>query len=172
MALPPFAGNAVLSGHSSINISSNTTISTWSQHKGVIYKVHRHVCNHSTFPDMITLLRRNKIWTDDAQNYLGDFIRRCTSCVASSTPPPTRKVSCSSINHSLNDVFMIDHVLLSSVSSIAWVHNLDSLVFPWSPMPLYSVPQWHSKQHRLINSGRLWKYRETRNSIIESVANN
>lgn len=46
------------------------------------------------------------------QRYLGGTIRRGTACIASSTPPPSRKVALNSLHRQLNDVVMIDQFYL------------------------------------------------------------
>lgn len=64
---------------------------------------------------MRTLLERNKLWSLESQKYLAELIASCPDCNASSTPPPNRRVSISSMNREFNEVVCIDHAFFGSV---------------------------------------------------------
>lgn len=81
----------------------------WPSTRRVIDKVHRHVCGHASFSDIRTLLQRNGMWSLNAQKYLASVVRDCADCVASSTPPPNRRVSLKSLDRAFNSVLCIDH---------------------------------------------------------------
>lgn len=50
------------------------------------------------------------------QNYLSTVVTECNHCKASSTPPPNRKVSLSSLNRNFNEIVCMDHCFLDSVT--------------------------------------------------------
>lgn len=107
MAVSPLS---VLTGHTaSININEDI-LQSWSQNKRIVDKVHRNTCGNSSYFDIRTILQRKKIWSDDGKHYLGDTNRKYISCIASSTQPQSRKVALGTMNRSVNDVFMIDHL--------------------------------------------------------------
>lgn len=58
-------------------ISSEHTkhsLSSWDSVKKLVDSVNRHVCGHSTFTDMRTLLLRNGLWNDGVQHYLSRVV--------------------------------------------------------------------------------------------------
>lgn len=65
----------------------------WFEVKKIIDKVHKHVCGHSTYSDIKTLLERNKLWNAEVQKYLASTLDECTNCLATSKPKENRKVS-------------------------------------------------------------------------------
>lgn len=89
---------------------------SWSALRRVVDRVHSHVCGHASYSDTRTLLVRNNLWNENVQNYLSKLISECRSCVATSTPPPNRRVSLSSLIRAFNDAVCIDHFFLESVT--------------------------------------------------------
>lgn len=73
---------ATLRVHSAVTTGENFYVKTWSQAIIIVHNVDRHVCGHSKYSDMRTLLLRKKLWYDDIKEYLGYIIRRCTSFFA------------------------------------------------------------------------------------------
>lgn len=97
-------------------LMQNPILTSWDSVKKVVDRVHRHVCGHATFSDMRTLLIRNRLWSNEVQHYLSQTVSECVSCKASSTPPPNRRVSLSSLNRQLNEVVCVDHFHLDGVT--------------------------------------------------------
>lgn len=102
--------------------SISMSFDNWPQIRRIVDKVHKHVCVHSTYSDMRTLLQRNKLWNDQAQNYLSQIVSECPDCKASSTPPPNRRVSLASLNREFNDVLCLDHMFLDKTTVL---HMMD-----------------------------------------------
>lgn len=104
-------------------LQDSTVERPWNETRRVINKVHKHTSGHASYSDMRTLLMRNKFWSESAQQYLAEIIERCEHCVASSTPPPSRKVALGSLNRSLNDLVLVNHFFLDDVKLF---HAMDS----------------------------------------------
>lgn len=113
----------------------NSSVKTWAQTKRIVHKVHSHMCVHTPYYDMRTLLRLKNLWSDDVQVYLGDIIWRCSSCGTSSTPPTSRKFKFGSVNRCLNEVLMIDYFY---IFKFRLFHCMDSYTGFSS---LYVVPE-------------------------------
>ena len=54
--------------------------------KTIVDRVHQHVCGHSNFSDMRTLLQRNGIWNRSIEDYLINVLDTCTSCKVMALP--------------------------------------------------------------------------------------
>ena len=80
-----------------ISHPENQTL-TWPYIKRIVDRVHKHVCGHAAYSDIRTLLKRNNLWSSAVQHYLDRMVHKCQSCVQSSRPQPTRKVSLSSLD--------------------------------------------------------------------------
>lgn len=102
---------------------SSSSIANWPSVGKLVDSVHRHVCGHSSYADIRMLFIRNKLWSNEVQRYLSHIVSTCTSCKASSTPPPNRRVSLMSLKRQLNEVVCIDHMHLDSVTLF---HAMDS----------------------------------------------
>ncbi len=96
----------------------------WSTVKRIVDKVHNHVCGHSTYSDMRTLLERNGFWNNAVQHYLTNAVSNCKDCIASSTPPPSRRVSLATLSREFNQVVAVDHFYLDSIRLI---HFMDTV---------------------------------------------
>ena len=96
----------------------------WPEVKKIVNKVHKHVCGHSTYSDIKTLLERNKLWNEEVQNYLTHILEACTACSTTSKPKPTRKVSLSALTRDFNNVVCIDHFHLGDSRVL---HIMDSV---------------------------------------------
>lgn len=119
------ATNTDIQSNNGTNTSSlwSSSLANWTSVKKLVDRVHRHVFRHATFSDMRTLLIRNNLWNDQVQHYLASVVTSCTSCKASSTPPPNRRVSLSSLNRQINEVVCVDHFHLDSVTLL---HAMDT----------------------------------------------
>lgn len=100
------------------------TQSPWSEVKKVIDKVHTHVCGHSSYSDIKTLLERNQLWNVDAQKYLATVLEKCSSCATTHEPKASRKVSLSTLNREFNEIVCIDYLHLRGNTVF---HMLDSV---------------------------------------------
>lgn len=58
----------------------------WSEVQTIIDRVHHHVCGHSDFGDIKTLLQRNKLWSQQAGDYVNQSIACCHGCRSTSLP--------------------------------------------------------------------------------------
>lgn len=90
-------------------------LSAWGFVKKLVNRAHRNVCGNSTFADMRNLLLRKCLWTEGVQHCLSRVVSSCSSCKASSTPPPNRCVSYLSLNHLLHEVGCVDQFHLDGV---------------------------------------------------------
>lgn len=88
----------------------------WAKLRRVVNRVHHHTWGHTSFPGMRTLLSRNGLWNEHVQHYIASTIAQCRDCKASSTPPPNRRVSISSLDKAFNDIVCIDHFYLEDVT--------------------------------------------------------
>ena len=91
--------------------------------KPIIDIVHRHVCGHSSYNDIKTLLDRNGIWNEDTKRYLAQTIETCKSCKHTSEPTGMRKVSLSSMSREFNDLVCVDHLFIDRACIF---HAMDS----------------------------------------------
>lgn len=96
--------------------SANLSYTDWSNRQRIIDRVQNHVCGHSTYSDMRTLLERNKPWDENTQKYLFQLVSNCMHCSATSTPPPNRRVFLASLSREINEVLCIDHFFLDSLT--------------------------------------------------------
>lgn len=96
----------------------------WNEIKRIVDKVHKHVCGHSPFSDMRLLLQRNGIWNNAIQHYLSTTVSKCKDCIASSVPPPARKVSLATLSRRFNEVVAVDHFYLDSIRVL---HFMDTV---------------------------------------------
>ena len=103
------AGNSVCVSESTSKQLKGRSLSDITR---IVNRVHDHVCGHSSYGDIRTLLQRNQLWNEDVQKYLSSIVERCPNCIASSSPPSNRKVSISGINRQFNDVVCVDHFWL------------------------------------------------------------
>ena len=87
----------------------------WDEIKHIIDRVHKHVCGHSCYSDMKTLLQRNDIWDESIQKYLQQTLERCPACKKTSEAQPERKVSLGTISRSFNEVLCVDHLFLNNI---------------------------------------------------------
>lgn len=97
---------------------------SWTETKRIVDKVHHHVCGHSPYSDMRTLLTKNGLWNSVTQHYLSNVVKSCKDCVESSTPPPSRKVSPATSNRKFNKVVAVDHFYLYDIKLI---HFMDTV---------------------------------------------
>lgn len=67
------------------------------------------------YSDINTQFQRNRIWSDDAQYYLGETMSRCKACIASKKAPLSKKVALNSLNRQVDDEVMIDHSYLDQI---------------------------------------------------------
>lgn len=96
-------------------VSKSLSDLSWPKRKSIVDKVHQHVCGHSSFTDIKTLLERNNIWNADVHKYLSSVIEICANCQKTCLPQPARKVSLSSMSRVFNDVVCVDHLFLDEV---------------------------------------------------------
>lgn len=94
----------------SLSSSSAAIVRPWNEIKTIVDRVHRHVCGHSNYGDIKTLLERNNLLNDDVCEYIQQLISNCRGCRSTLLPKPARKVSLSSLNGSFNQVICIDHM--------------------------------------------------------------
>lgn len=87
-----FRYTLIISASSSISVPASP-LQLWGNVEAVVDRVHLHVCGHTDFTDIKLLLQRNNVWSDDVKDYLGDTIRRCRVCRATSYPQTAREVS-------------------------------------------------------------------------------
>lgn len=93
--------------------SASQATRPWSELKPIVDKVHRHVCGHSNYQDIKTLLQRNNIWNNDVRKYLYAVLHRCTACITVQEPKASRLVSLSAMSRQFNQVVCIDHLFLN-----------------------------------------------------------
>lgn len=104
--------------------SQNTSYRPWAEVKRIIDRVNNHTCGHVTYSDMKSLLHRNNLWSPSAMKYLTETIKRCTICIASSVPPPSRRVAISLLKRSFNEVLCLDHFHLDVLRLL---HAMDTV---------------------------------------------
>lgn len=95
----------------------------WSERRKIVDKIHKHVCGHSNFGDMKTLLQRNNLWDHDTEKYLISQVDSCYMCRKAAEPKQARKVSLSSMSRNFNEVVCIDHFFLDKFKVF---HIMDS----------------------------------------------
>ncbi len=78
----------------------------------IIDKVHKHVCGHSSYSDMVMLLKRSNIWDESVEDYLQQTVSRCDSCRAATPTLPMRKVSIKGLSDPFNRTIQVDHMFL------------------------------------------------------------
>ena len=82
-------------------------------------KDHRHVCGHSNFRDIRTLLERNGLWRDDYYKYLSHVLESCLSCHETELPQKARTVSLNTISREFNQLVFVEH--FSWTTWILWM---------------------------------------------------
>lgn len=85
-------------------LSNETNTRPWSEIKKIVDKVHKHVCGHSTYPDIKILLDRNNLWNTETNKYLSSVLEKCSSCATTAQPKGTRKVSLKMLSRDFNAV--------------------------------------------------------------------
>lgn len=76
-----------------LTCSVHSATISWDQTKKLINKVLHHVCGHASYHDIMLLLDRNHIWTEDCGKYLSSIMERCAHCKVVQLPTGSRKVS-------------------------------------------------------------------------------
>ena len=104
-------------------IGSSRDSPSWKDVQKIVDKVHKHVCGHSSFSDIKTLLSRNDLWSDEVGKYLARILEGCARCAKTSEPKEQRKVSLSSMSRSFNKVVCVDHLHLGGSRVL---HIMDS----------------------------------------------
>lgn len=82
----PKCSAVALSGHS-VFTSVWSSCRRMSDVTRIVHRVYEHVCGHALYGDTRTLLQRNNNWNDDEEKMLST-VDRCSSCTASTPPPP------------------------------------------------------------------------------------
>ena len=78
-------------------VSVESKIYDWQYVKSLVNRAHRHVCVHATYADIRTFMIRNKLWSDEVQQYLSHVLSSCSSCKA--WPSSRPKCIVSKISH-------------------------------------------------------------------------
>lgn len=97
---------------------SKYDLNNWNNIQHIIHRVHNHVCRHASYYEFRTLLKRNEIWNEQCQLYLSQMTTECSHCKSTSSPPPNRRVSLSSLNREFNDTFCLVHFFLDSITML------------------------------------------------------
>lgn len=71
--------------------------------KKTIDRVRNHVCGHPNYRDTSTLLKRNKLWTEECAKYLSQLLEKCVHCRVVDYPTLNRPVSLGSRSTEFND---------------------------------------------------------------------
>ncbi len=111
--LHPTLASELLFATAKVNDSSHELLSS-------IDKVHKRVCVHSHFSDIKILLQRNNL------RYLADSSEKCSSCLATSLPKKSRKVSLAEISREFNEIVYVDHFSLTT-SKFSYYRPCDSI---------------------------------------------
>lgn len=72
----------------------------------VVHRVHRYTCCHASYSNTHTLLSRNRLWSDHAQQYLAAIVAECRDCKTASSPPHNRCFSISSLDQFFNETVL------------------------------------------------------------------
>lgn len=113
-------------------------VSSCSSVRLFVHRVQRHVCGHTTYTDIKTLLTRTDIWNEIKQHYLSAVMSEFTIFRASAIPPPNTCASISSLSRSFNAIVTFDHMFMGNTTllhrmyfatwlSSAYVVNLTAL---------------------------------------------
>lgn len=78
----------------------------------IVEKVYKHVCGHSSYSDINTLLDRSKLSNVEVNKFLFRVIENFPNCVVTSEPKQALKVSLRFMNGELNTDFYVDHLHL------------------------------------------------------------
>lgn len=97
-----------------VSFSSSNQID-WKTRKNIIDKVHCHLCGHSNFDDIKTLLERNKIRDDYCTIYLKDLLETCVSFHVMSLPTKMRSVSLNNSSRRFNQLCLVDFLYLDDL---------------------------------------------------------
>lgn len=129
----------------------------WGRVHRMADKVQKHTCRHSASSDMRTMLQRNGLWSDAVQRHLSDLVQRCNHFIASSTPPPSCKVSLATLCRELNDLMFFVHFYFNQ---LLLLHMMDAysgfstaVVFSDTSMGSPCLAFEHAW---LTHSGQLW----------------
>ena len=95
---------------------ANSKPLTWTDTVKIVDKVHKHVCGHSNFNDIRTLLERNGLWSDGCDKYLASVLESCSACRAVQMPVGMRTVSLSALSANFNQLVNIDHFFLNDIT--------------------------------------------------------
>lgn len=87
----------------------------WTEVKNIIDKLHKHVRRHANYTDYRLLSERSELWTDPVGAYAAHSIDNYTVCRSIAAPPPSKKVSISSLSKQFNEIVCIDHVYLDKL---------------------------------------------------------
>lgn len=82
----------------------------WDTVRGIIDRVYKHICGHSSFCDMRLVLEHNSLWSHLLAKCLSNMLYTCSGCHAASRPPLSRKLSIRSLSREFNDKVWIDDV--------------------------------------------------------------
>lgn len=89
--------------------------------KYIIDKAHRHLCGYSSYYDIKTLFKRNKVWKDDCSHYVRDLHETCVSCHVTYLPTKRRAVALNSFSPGSNELCFVDFSTLTIYScSTVW----------------------------------------------------
>ena len=108
----------VIGGLSAVTVSNRP----WKEIQKIVDKVHRHVCGHASYSDFKMLFERNNMWNESVKHYIENIMNECTACRKSYIPPPSRKVSISSLSKELNEIICVDHFYLDE---LCLIHFMD-----------------------------------------------
>ena len=97
---------------------------TWTERKNIIEKVHNHVCGHSNYYDIKTLLDRNEVWNEDCSKYLCEKLTTCPSCHDTDLPTQARAISLNNFSRGFNELLFIDHFFPDNLTVF---HFMDSV---------------------------------------------
>lgn len=74
---------------------------------------------------MRTVVERNGLWNNALQQYVTVTVKNCSTCIALPTPPPSRKVSLSTLSCNFNEVVEVDHFYLDHY--VRLIHFMDTV---------------------------------------------
>ena len=75
----------------------------------IIRRVHEHVCGHTSYKDMYTLVQRNNLWADNTKKYNAFHNRKCPQCIKTKARKGPSPVSLSRINAKFNESVCVDY---------------------------------------------------------------
>lgn len=101
------------SEHSSVmfcataSVDSATETRLWKETKYVIDKVHLHICAHSHFTDIRTLLETNGLWNENKNKNCFLSLETYAECKTVALPKPARVATLISLFKEFNDFLYI-----------------------------------------------------------------